>query len=75
MRCLACKKGSTEAGSVTISVDRGSIVIVVRDVPARICTTCGEEYLDAETMKQVEEIVDSAKDSGVDVSVKYYSAA
>jgi YgiT-type zinc finger domain-containing protein len=75
MRCITCKNGETHEGRVTMSIDRGSVVVVVRDVPAQVCTTCGEEYLDTEIIKKIETIVDHAQASGIDVSVQHFTAA
>jgi YgiT-type zinc finger domain-containing protein len=75
MKCIACKKGTPVAGSTTVSVDRGGVVVVVRQVPASICSTCGEEYLDAEIIKQIEVLVARAQASGADFSVQRFKAA
>lgn len=75
MRCIACKNGQTERGLATVSIDKGTIVVVVRDVPAHVCTTCGEEYLETDTVKAIEAIVEHAQSSGIDFSVQHFSAA
>ncbi|MBU1487645.1 type II toxin-antitoxin system MqsA family antitoxin [bacterium] len=36
-------------------------IILCRDIPAKICTECGEAYLDAETSEKVERFLKSAK--------------
>ncbi|MFT3771523.1 MAG: type II toxin-antitoxin system MqsA family antitoxin [Minicystis sp.] len=75
MRCIVCKHGETEPGRVTISVERQGVVVVIRDVPADVCTTCGEEYLSAPVMKELETAVDQAQSAGLDVAVRHYKAA
>ncbi len=75
MRCIVCKHGETEPGHVTISVERRGAVVVIRDVPADVCATCGEEYLSAAVMKELEAAVDQAQSAGVDVAVLHYKAA
>jgi YgiT-type zinc finger domain-containing protein len=75
MRCIVCKHGETEPGRVTISVERQGSVVVIRDVPADVCTTCGEEYLSAPVMKELEVAVDQAQEAGLDVAVRHYKAA
>ena len=75
MRCIVCKHGETEPGPVTISVERQRAVVVIRDVPADVCTTCGEEYLSAAVMKELEAAVQQAQGAGVDVAVRHYNAA
>ena len=75
MRCIACKNGTTVPGSATVTVDKHSTVVVIRDVPALVCSTCGEEYLDAETLKQIEKLVLDAQKAGMNVAVQQFKAA
>ncbi|HVB72398.1 MAG TPA: YgiT-type zinc finger protein [Ktedonobacteraceae bacterium] len=51
------------------------MTIVIRDVPAQICTTCGEEYVDAITGKRLSQIAETAVNEGVQVDVRRYKAA
>jgi YgiT-type zinc finger domain-containing protein len=75
MRCIVCKHGETEPGVTTLSVDRGGHVIVIRNVPADVCTTCGEEYLSAEVMKALDAEVEQVERAGVEVVVRRFQAA
>ncbi len=75
MRCIVCKKGFTGPGTTTMSIDKGDTVVVIRDVPAAVCSTCGEEYLDADTIKQVEKLVANAQKAGLNIAVQHYKAA
>ena len=36
-------------------------VILCRDIPGKICTECGEAYLDAETSEKLEKFLKNAK--------------
>lgn len=58
--CPTCG-GTKKTGSTTFTVDFGEGVVVVRDVPATICDQCGEEWLDDETSRRLETIVDDAR--------------
>jgi hypothetical protein len=42
-------------------VDLGSGVVVVRNVPAMVCAQCGEEWIDSETARQLEQITEEAR--------------
>ena len=75
MKCIACKNGSTKPGTVTVTVDKQTTVVVIRDVPAEVCSTCGEEYIDADTMKELEKLVQSAQKAGMNVAVQHFIAA
>ena len=75
MTCIVCKKGSTQPGKVTVTIDKGVTVVVVREVPAQVCSTCGEEYIDAETMREIEKLVTSAQIAGLHIAVQTFKAA
>ena len=46
--CPICG-GKKSKGKTTFSADLGSGIVVVRDVKARICWQCGEEWIDDAT--------------------------
>lgn len=48
-------------GKTTFTVDFGDGVVVVRDVPATICSQCGMEWIDDSIAEQAEKIVNEAK--------------
>ena len=75
MKCLICEYGETEPGTTTVTLTRGETTIVMREVPAQICTTCGEEYVDAGTGKRLSQIAETALSEGVQVDVRRYQAA
>ena len=41
-------------GTTVLLIERGKAVLLVTDIPARICANCGEPYIDERTAKQVE---------------------
>ncbi|MCU0661091.1 MAG: type II toxin-antitoxin system MqsA family antitoxin [Myxococcota bacterium] len=75
MTCIACKKGSTLPGKVTVTIDKGATVVVIRDVPAHVCSTCGEEYIDADTMRDLEKLVCAAQKAGLNIAIQHFKAA
>jgi YgiT-type zinc finger domain-containing protein len=75
MRCIICKQGQTAPGETTISIERDGSVVVIRNVPASVCTTCGEEYVSADVMRSLETAVDQAQGAGLDVAVRHFRAA
>ncbi len=58
--CPLCG-GKVEPSTTTFSVDLKSGVVVVRNVPAHICTQCGEDWIDNTVTQELEEIVKRAK--------------
>ncbi len=75
MKCLICQYGETEPGTTTVTLTRVETTIVFREVPAQICTICGEEYVDAATGKRLPQIAEQALSEGVQVDVRRYKAA
>jgi YgiT-type zinc finger domain-containing protein len=75
MRCVICKSGDVQPGSTTFTVERGDMTLVLKGVPARVCSQCGEAYFDEATTQHIEDIVEKAQHTGVQVAVQDYAAA
>jgi|GEM_PF-685772 len=58
--CPLCG-GTKTKGKTTFTVDLGFGVIVVRQVPATVCSLCGAEWLDNKAAEKVESIVEKAR--------------
>ncbi|MBI3078893.1 MAG: type II toxin-antitoxin system MqsA family antitoxin [Deltaproteobacteria bacterium] len=67
-RCPLCG-GEKAPGRTIYSVDLGTGVVVVRNVPAEICKQCGEEWIGAETARRLEAIVEKARQERPDVEI------
>ena len=67
-RCPICG-GTKKPGKTIYSVDLGTGVVVVRNVAATICSQCGEEWIDAQTARQLEQIVQEARNKHHQVEV------
>jgi hypothetical protein len=57
-----------------MTLERDTTIIVFKNVPADVCQTCGEAYLDTSTTKDLLRIVDEAAQIGVQVDVRSYAA-
>jgi YgiT-type zinc finger domain-containing protein len=75
MKCVICKVGETRPGKATVTLERDGTTLVIKHVPADICTNCGEEYVNAETTEFLLKTAEEAVESGVQVSVRNYEAA
>ena len=53
--------GSKMAGRTTFTVDLGFGVVVVRDVPASVCSQCGADWIEDSIASKLEEIVNDAR--------------
>ncbi len=62
-------------GITTYSVDLGFGVVVVRDVPANVCSQCGEEWIKPETAKELEKIVSSARQTHSQLELLSFQSA
>ena len=48
MNYAICRHGALESGSATVLLERGEATVIFKDVPARVCDNCGEEFVSAE---------------------------
>ena len=46
MTCVICRKAEPATGITSVSFERGEYRLVIKNVPARICPSCGEAYVD-----------------------------
>jgi YgiT-type zinc finger domain-containing protein len=70
-KCPLCGGDKTE-GHTTYSLDLGFGIVVVRQVPARVCAQCGEEWIDSETAQKLETIVERVRSQHNEVEVLQY---
>ena len=75
MKCIVCKHGQTEPGTMTATLERGDTTIVVKEVPADVCDNCGEEYLSQEISTQLLKQAEEAVNAGIQVDVRKYKSA
>ena len=75
MKCAICKQGETHRGTATITLERDKATLVFKDVPAEVCSVCGEEYLNEKTTSKLLKTAEEAARSGVQVDVREYKAA
>jgi YgiT-type zinc finger domain-containing protein len=56
MVCDVCGKNGAEVRLMTRSYGKGADLLVIEDVPVVVCPHCGESYLTAETLYEIERI-------------------
>ena len=66
--CPMCG-GRKTAGRTTYSVDLGFGIVVVRNVPATVCSQCGEEWIGTDIARQLERLVNEARQNRHEVEV------
>ena len=75
MNCVICQLGTTGSALVTVTVERDGVILVVKDVPADVCTNCGEQYFDAATTDRLLAAADRAFTQGAELEVIRLQAA
>ena len=75
MKCVICKTGTTKQGLVTVTVDVKGTIVVIRDVPAKVCSNCGNYYLSSEMTKIITKKVQDAVSKGAEVEIIRINAA
>jgi YgiT-type zinc finger domain-containing protein len=56
MICLVCKHNHFTNGTTILPIERGKAILLITDIPARVCENCGETYLDEETAQDVQDL-------------------
>ncbi len=56
MKCDICGKEGARQRYVSRSYGKGESLLVIEDVPTVHCRNCGEGYLTAQTVKEIEHI-------------------
>lgn len=74
MKCVLCRHGETAPGHVTVTLQRGETIVVLKEVPAAVCEQCGEYYLDEATTARVTELARAAVEHRAEVEVLRYAA-
>jgi len=73
MTCFMCK-GSVQEGFSTFTADMGDCIVVIKNVPSRVCGQCGEASYSDEVARRLEQIVHSLMDSAsAEIVVVSYS--
>ena len=63
-RCPLCK-GEKKNSTTTYSVDLETGIVIVRHVPCHACIQCGEEWIESNVAKKIEDIVEEAKNEDI----------
>ncbi len=65
-----------EKGKTTMPYELGrNKVIVVQDIPALVCTQCGDAFIESAVLKKVETLLDTVEKSGMTLGFLEYREA
>ena len=74
-RCVVCKLADTKPGTATVVLERGSLTVMFKLVPAQVCPNCGEEYIDAAVAKRLEQEAEAPARNGTRLEIRDFVAA
>ncbi len=74
MTCVICKTGETRPGKVTVTLQRGETIVLIKEVPAEVCRNCGEYYLDEAVTRKVYAQAEDAVNRRTEVEILRYAA-
>ncbi|MBC8204403.1 type II toxin-antitoxin system MqsA family antitoxin [bacterium] len=74
MKCVICKNGETRSGKVTVTLDRNGVTLIFKDVPAQVCSNCGESYIDDKISEQLLTKDEEAAMDGIEIDIRRYSS-
>lgn len=74
MNCVVCGHGETRPGMATVTLERGPTTVILKEVPADICGSCGEYYLSDLITTQVMDLANDAALSGNEVEILKFVA-
>jgi YgiT-type zinc finger domain-containing protein len=66
--CPLCR-GLQVPGETTFTVDLGYGLVVIRQVPARVCDQCGASFIDDDIARELERMVAAAKQRRAQVEI------
>ena len=71
MSCFICR-GELIEKKVNYLVDLENSIIIIKEVPAKVCKQCGEQFFDDETSENIEKIVNQLKSIAKEVTIVKY---
>ena len=74
MTCFSCK-GNVVESTTTYMSEYNGCYIIIKNVPCKKCTQCGEEYLNGITLRKIETIISHLKDLLTEGAIVDYNKA
>ena len=72
MICLICRLAETVGGLTSVTFERGEMKLTVNNVPACICPSCGEAYVEDEVAVQLLRDAEEMSEAGILDDVREY---
>jgi YgiT-type zinc finger domain-containing protein len=65
MICLVCRLAEIVERLTSVKFERGEAQVVIKNVPARVCRSCGETYVDEAVAVQLLKSAAGASKAGI----------
>lgn len=65
MICLICRQAEIIEGLTSVSFQRREMNLIINSVPARVCPSCGEAYVDEDIASRLLRITEEMSEAGV----------
>lgn len=73
--CPICKNGDLKPGAVTVTLERDGAIVLLKNVPAKVCDNCTSYFLDSQTTRRVLEKGENSLKNGAELEVLQLQAA
>ncbi len=73
--CPICKNGALQNGTVTVTLERGEAIVLLKKVPAMVCNNCASYFLSSETTRLVLKRAEASVQNGAELEVLQMQAA
>ena len=75
MKCFICNQAETVSGRTSVLFERGHVSLTIKAVPARVCPSCGEAYVEESTAANLLRQAEQLARAGTKVEVCEYTVA
>ena len=70
--CPICG-GKKNNSTTSFTVDYNTGIVIVREVPAKVCSQCGEEWISDDIASKLEEIVSISKKQNQEIFIAKFN--
>jgi len=73
--CLICRQADTVDGLTSVHLERGEMRLVVNRVPARVCPSCGDAFVEEQVAVSLLREADAMSAAGEMDAIRNYEVA
>lgn len=72
MKCFMCK-AEMEDKNTNFMLDLNNCIVLIKNVPSKVCTQCGEISYDTKVVEQLEKIKNNVQKDIAEIAIINYS--